>query len=284
MNERITLIGCGRMGSALARTLADADQTLVVWDKLPEQANKLKGNRLQIGNSLEEAVAGAAILIFCLPTYDDVKSCLRSIGSLRDTIVVNMGEGTAELAEQIEAQVRALDGKYLDAEILTRPEEIGTECNIILISGEKGSWERVRPCIGALAGDFRYVSSYIGAAGALVLSVMGSFVVAGAVALMEGARYAKIAGVDVDSFMMLLDSSMPIFKELAREGFNSMESGNYRSESVSIETGWHSAETFISGLKAKGLRADMLEAARSRFREAIDAGLGELGLFALDKE
>ena len=81
-NARWTVLGAGAWGTALANSLSQSGQNVLVWDRDPmvvEDINKFQQNRkrypdlavhrgLRATDSLEEAVAHAEIILVAVPS------------------------------------------------------------------------------------------------------------------------------------------------------------------------------------------------------------------------
>lgn len=84
--SRIVMLGAGKIGSAIGRTLSGNGHRVEYWDALP---GKVRGQK-----PLEKIVPGAAAVILCLPSW-----CLREAGESiakllsPKTIVVSVSKG-----------------------------------------------------------------------------------------------------------------------------------------------------------------------------------------------
>lgn len=278
----IGMIGCGAMGSALAKQLAASGEDLVVWDLRPENANSLRSERITPASSAGQTITQSSIIVICIPSYEDVVPLLEE-NILSGKTILNLTTGTPEEAEAMLAKVEARGGEYLDGSILCRPDEVGTAGSNMLVSGRREIWDRAEPHVGVLAHSFRHVSDNIGAANALELAVYGSYGLVGAIGLVEGISYAISAGVGEEDFIAVLETTTSTVAALAREGFRGLKSGDFAAPGANLAIYLHAAESFLASFARRRRQADMLKAASARFRSGVNAGMGDLGLFALTR-
>ena len=66
MNERIAVLGCGLMGSKLARTFADNGADVIVWNRTEAKARELEGPNISVAGSVADAAARAELVIVSL--------------------------------------------------------------------------------------------------------------------------------------------------------------------------------------------------------------------------
>jgi 3-hydroxyisobutyrate dehydrogenase-like beta-hydroxyacid dehydrogenase len=86
---RVTVLGTGIMGSAMARLLARAGLDTTVWDRTAAATAALAGAGVRVAGSAAEAVAGATVVITMLPDGDAVS------GVMFDNTADALADGTA---------------------------------------------------------------------------------------------------------------------------------------------------------------------------------------------
>lgn len=70
MSQRISVIGLGLMGSALATTLLEDHYKVTVWNRTASKAEPLVEAGATLAVSVNEAIDGSEIVIVCLSDYD----------------------------------------------------------------------------------------------------------------------------------------------------------------------------------------------------------------------
>src|SRR5262249_4941274 len=140
MNEDIAVIGCGLMGSAIARGFATGNQPVVVWNRTTQKAAELEGPSIRRTSTPEEAVASAGLVVLVLSTYAVARDTLEPVADWSGTTVANLITGTPEEAEAFGEWITSRGGRYLDAAILAYPQDIGSADAIILVAGSPEVW------------------------------------------------------------------------------------------------------------------------------------------------
>jgi len=110
---RIGVLGAGSWGTTLAIVLCENGHDVTLWEYLPEQAERLRSERenkmflagvpipeaIAITSTLDEAVDGAELLLFVVPTHT-MRGVAGKVGTSavldRDAVVVNASKGLEE--------------------------------------------------------------------------------------------------------------------------------------------------------------------------------------------
>ena len=146
MNYKVTVIGAGRMGSALATVLFHKGFATTVWNRTGAKAEVLSRLGLSVAQSVEESVREADIIVVSVSDYSSTRQLLRQPDietALRGKIVVQLSSGTPKEAREMESWARRCGIAYLDGAILGSPEWIGTPACTIFYSGPSdGLWRQ----------------------------------------------------------------------------------------------------------------------------------------------
>src|SRR5882757_8778288 len=94
--EKISVLGLGRMGAALAGALLGAGHVVTVWNRSPLKAGPLLDRGARLAATPAEAVAASDIVVTCLSTYDTQQSVLDIAG--RPAVLISVTSGTPEQA------------------------------------------------------------------------------------------------------------------------------------------------------------------------------------------
>src|ERR1700690_4070566 len=129
MNYNVTLIGAGRMGSALATVLFHRGLATTVWNRTGAKTEVLARLGLSVAQNLQESVREADIVIVSLSDYSSTRQLLRQPAietALRGKIVVQLSSGTPKEAREMDTWARRYGIAYIDGAILGSPAWIGT--------------------------------------------------------------------------------------------------------------------------------------------------------------
>src|SRR4051794_1407723 len=192
----VTVLGCGNMGSALARALLAAGRRVVVWNRSPERAEALRPDAAEVRSSPAEAVSDTSVSIFCLGSTDDVRQVLDQVGpgQVSNRAILNVTSGTPDDARSMRDWAQSHGIPYLDAAIAAYPEQIGTQEARLLVAGDEDLWLAHRQVVHDLAGSSMYVGADHGAANAIDAALTGAFYISSLVSFLEAHRYLMTFG------------------------------------------------------------------------------------------
>jgi predicted dinucleotide-binding enzyme len=97
MNYNVTVVGAGRMGSALATALFHMGFATTVWNRTGAKTMELSRLGLNVAQSLQESVQVADIVVVSVSDYSSTRPLLRHPDiekALRGKIVVQLSSGS----------------------------------------------------------------------------------------------------------------------------------------------------------------------------------------------
>ncbi len=202
---KVSFLGLGVMGGAIAKHIARAGHHLTIYNRTPERCDMWRAANpdLTVEIATEPALAaqGADVVITCVGNDDDlaqvvlgphgVFKTLRSGGVFIDHTTVS-----ARIARQISVEARDLQVHCVDAPMTG--SQIGAESGTLTLmcGGRKDAIEAARPVMEAYSRKI----VHIGKAGAGQTAKMANQIcIAGIVAgLAEAVRFAQASHLDMD--------------------------------------------------------------------------------------
>jgi len=155
MHRKISIIGAGSWGSALASVLNKNGHDVALWSIIPEEIEMLKNNhenksklpgvslseKIHFTSDLEESIKGKDILVFAVPSV-----FLRSTAKMAapfvtsGQIIVDVAKGIEEnslltMSEIIKEEIQAADVAVLSGP--SHAEEVGREIPTTVVVGAK---------------------------------------------------------------------------------------------------------------------------------------------------
>ncbi|MCP2335388.1 NAD(P)-dependent oxidoreductase [Actinomadura rupiterrae] len=163
-DNKITLLGLGAMGTALARTWLAAGYELTVWNRTASRAEPLVAQGAKVAASAAEAVAASPLVVVCLLDDASVEQALAD-ADLTGKDVVNITTGTPGQARERAKWATARGARYLDGGIMAVPPMIGVPESgaYVFYSGSDVLFEEHRDALAVPAGT-RYVGEDPGSA------------------------------------------------------------------------------------------------------------------------
>jgi hypothetical protein len=151
MKPEISVLGAGRMGSALARAFLEKGYETSVWNRTQSKLAPLAALGARIAPSLQEAVAAAGIVVVNLNDYVTTDRLLRSDGvasGLRGKLLVQLTSGSPRQAREMAAWTSCGESRRA-ALPATRPRSrrsIRTTVGFVTCSSSAGSTEYPMGC------------------------------------------------------------------------------------------------------------------------------------------
>jgi 3-hydroxyisobutyrate dehydrogenase-like beta-hydroxyacid dehydrogenase len=152
---KLGFIGLGRMGSPMARHLADAGHELTVYNRTREKVDRLAGSRIRAANSPAEAARGAEAVFTMLS--DDSAVAEAVLGP--DGVAAGLAQGAIHVSSSTigTAFARRLTEEHarrgqvlLSAPVFGRPEAAVQKQLIVIPAGEARVIKKLQPAFDAI--------------------------------------------------------------------------------------------------------------------------------------
>jgi 3-hydroxyisobutyrate dehydrogenase-like beta-hydroxyacid dehydrogenase len=185
----VAVVGTGRMGTAMARSLARGGSNLVLYNRTPERCAVLADQLgARVVDAPAKAAAAAEIAISMLADQRAVEDVWNGAdgllaGAQEGSVLVDMSTVPPEVIRSFEAAATERGAGILDAPVLT-----------IMVGGEASTLERARPVFEQLATRVVHIGP-LGSGAAMKLSV-NVLIFALGQALGEALVLAERAGID----------------------------------------------------------------------------------------
>jgi 3-hydroxyisobutyrate dehydrogenase-like beta-hydroxyacid dehydrogenase len=226
MGSTVTMLGLGRMGSALASSFIDAGHDVTVWNR--SVAPRLAfADRCRVADTAAQACAASELVVVCVADYAATRSILDDPAcrdALRGRTLVHLSSGSPQDARTLAAFVDQHAIRYLDGAILTYPPRIGRDETLLVYAGDRDAFAAHRGTLTALSGRCEFVSDAVGAAAAVDQGWL-SFLWASAAGLLQAVAFVESEGVDasvlfgaVPSFLVEIDAEARYYQSLIARG------------------------------------------------------------------
>jgi 3-hydroxyisobutyrate dehydrogenase/2-hydroxy-3-oxopropionate reductase len=191
----VAVVGTGRMGSAMARSIARAGFDLVLQNRTRDRAAALAA---EIGGRVVD-IAAADVAITMLADDDAVRSAYDGPEGLLSrarsgTVLVDMSTVRPDTLGAFAERARAAGAGLLDSPVSGSVHLAETGTLTLMVGGDAGDLERARPVLQAVAKTIVHLGP-LGSGAAMKLAV--NTVIFGLNgALSEGLVLAEAAGID----------------------------------------------------------------------------------------
>lgn len=234
---KLSFIGLGSMGSAMAMRLIEADHDVCVWNRSAAATEPLVAAGACAAASVTEALERP--LIFSMLSNDAAALEVFSVDNLRackpGTIHVNHSSLSLDAADELSARHAAAGVGYIAAPVLGRPPVAAAGQLNIIAGGDPAHIEAVQPFLDVLGKKTWNMGPT--ARGANLVKIGVNFNIIHAIeALGESVALVERGGVDASLFVELLTSSL--FGGIAYTGYgNAIATKTYRPAGFTIPLG-----------------------------------------------
>jgi 3-hydroxyisobutyrate dehydrogenase-like beta-hydroxyacid dehydrogenase len=212
------LVGIGRMGSGIAKSLLRAGHRIIVYNRTRERAEALRPLGASVAASVREACRTE--VLFTMVADDAALEALvfgeaGILASLpRGSTHISLSTISVALSDRL-AAAHAKEGQgYLAAPVFGRPEAAEAGRLAVVAAGEDALVQKCRPLFDAMGPKLFFVGERPSQANVVKLS--GNFLIATVLeSLAEVLAFARKSGVDAGALMEFLTSSLfnaPVYK------------------------------------------------------------------------
>ena len=280
MNQKVTVIGAGRMGSALAAALHKRRFDTTVWNRTPSKTESLSRLGLRVGPRLLEAVGNAEIVIVNVNNYQSTNQLVRQPAiesALRGKVLVQLSSGTPDEAREMESWARARGIDYLDGAIVNYPADIGKPEGTVLYSGPEELFHRVEPVLLAFGDNAMFVGKEIGQASASDIAVL-SFAMGTMLGFLHGYILYEAENLPAGGYLQLVKKLMPAMEAALADLSNKIQGKNYGNTQAALETWAVAPRELIGWCEKHRVNHTFADPQLLLIERAVKAGKGQLDL------
>ncbi len=278
MKPAISVLGTGRMGSALVRALLEAGHRTTVWNRTAEEAAPLAGDGAVVAASVREAVEAAEIVIVNVTDYAATAALLqwrrRCRGPSRQA---GRGAGLPERLDGAREAGRwaASHGvSYLDGAIMATPDFIGTEHGTILVSGPKHAFDAAGGMFPALGGNVQHVGEELGPANALDSALLAADV--GALfGTLHAIAVSRAEKIELGELARQWTATAPVVEGLVADLIKRTQAERFAADGEtlsSISPHYSAFQHLVELMEARNIDRTVVDGYGDIFRRAIAAG------------
>ncbi len=281
MQNRVTVIGLGLMGQALAGAFLRDGHATTVWNRTEAKAGQLVAQGASLAGSVGEAVAASPLVVVCVSDYETAHELLHPLGEALDgRVVVNLTSGTSRAARETAEWAARQGATYLDGAIMAIPSAIGTADAVVLYSGPRSAFDQHEPVLGSLGAGTTYLGEDHGLASlydVAVLSLMWNI----GNGFLQGAALLGAAGVDAGAFASLATTSIKTVADWMPGYAQQIDDGSYPALDATIDTHLAAMEHLVHESESLGVNAELPRFIKALTERAVAAGHGGSGYAAM---
>jgi 3-hydroxyisobutyrate dehydrogenase-like beta-hydroxyacid dehydrogenase len=214
----VGLIGLGRMGTGVAKSLLRAGHYVTVYNRTRERAEALRKDGAAVASSVAEACRGDAVLTMLA---DDAaveavvfgeNGVLKSLA--RGRAHISLSTISVPLSDRLATEHSRAGQEFIAAPVFGRPEAAEAAKLAVVAAGPKAAVERCKPLWEAIGQKLLVIGEQQSKAN--VVKLTGNFLIATVMeSLAEALAFARKSGVDATALLDFLTSTFfnaPIYK------------------------------------------------------------------------
>lgn len=214
----VGLIGLGKMGTGIAKSLLRAGHRLTVFNRTQERSEALRADGAIVVGSVAEACKGEVVLTMLADDgalEDVVFGDAGILASLhRGRIHVSLSTISVALSDRLAEKHSNAAQEFVAAPVFGRPEAAEAAKLAVIAAGPAASVQRCKPLFEAMGPKLFVVGERPSMANVVKLS--GNFLIATVLeSLAEALAFARKSGVDAGALLDLLTTTMftaPVYK------------------------------------------------------------------------
>jgi len=278
----IGFIGLGVMGEPMARHLAVAGVPLVVWNRTAPKCEALRAAGARVATSPADLFEQARVVLLMLADGGAIDSVLGRgtpafTASVADHVIVHMGTTSPRYSRDLEVDVRAAGGRYVEAPVSGSrgPAEAGEL--VAMLAGEATAVDEVRPLLTPMCRDAIWCGPVPN--GLLMKLATNIFLISLVTGLAEAAHFAQVHGLDMRQFQAVVDAGQ-MSSTVSRDKSGKLVNRDF-SVRASISNVLENNRLIVEAAQEANLAIPLTAVCHALFGETLDLGHGPLDMAAV---
>lgn len=208
---KVAFLGLGDIGAPIASHLTRDPFDLVVWNRTIAKAHEFAQNyKARVANTPAEAVAGADVVITCLPSSAEVEAVVHGENGIlnamrKGSVLVDCTSGDPPTSRSIAAELGGRGVEFIDAPVSGGTSGAKSGTLTVMWGGEETVFQRVKPVIEAFGKKIVHAGP-VGSGDALK-AVNNALLAVHILSTAEGLAILAKAGVDPKVALDVINAS-----------------------------------------------------------------------------
>jgi len=268
------LIGLGKMGTGIAKSLLRAGHHVTVYNRTPSKAEALRADGATVAASVAEACR--AEIVFTMVADDAALEAFvfgeaGILASLpKGAVHVSVSTISVALSDKLAAEHAKAGQGYLASPVFGRPEAAEAARLAIVVAGPQDLIQRCKPLFEAMGPKLFIVGEKPSMANVVKLS--GNFLIASVLeSLSEALAFARKSGVDAGALMEFLTATLfnaPVYKTYG----DLIVQGKHEPAGFALPLGLKDVRLVLQAAEAANVPMPIASVVRDRFITAMARG------------
>lgn len=282
-SNRVTVIGLGTMGSAIARAFLTSGFHTTVWNRTASRTAPLVEAGATATDTVSQAVAASPLTVICVLDSGAVEQVLAALDDqgavLTDRVLVNVTSGTPAQARAIAHWADERGAQHLDSKIMGDPPYVGTDQIMFPFSGSRTAFDAQAPILRAL-GAIAYHGEDPGLAAVEFMGqVAASYEVL--IGFLHTLRLVQAEGADVIDFSRRMAGTIAMFPTLLEGMGTAVERGVHPPDLGPLRVQAALMDDLIEHRESMGVEAVRMHEVKELMDRRIADGHGDEGFSSL---
>jgi 3-hydroxyisobutyrate dehydrogenase-like beta-hydroxyacid dehydrogenase len=278
---RIGWIGLGRMGTPMCTNLVTKGFEVIVQNRSQEKVQAMATNGATVGRTFAEMAAIVDSIHTCLPdahSLTDVMFCPDGIlaGAKPGLVIVDHSTINPDQARALAAAALERGASFIDAPVSGAGAVAERGELTIMAGGDQAAFDVVLPALKAMGKTVRCMGP--SGSGSLTKIINGLIMSTTLAVSFEGLALAAKTGVDMQALVEVIRTSSGNSRAWERNAPRVI-SGEYGNDGA-VRLLTKDTDLAHDVAEAVGVTLPILEAARARWHQALDMGIGEIDISA----
>ena len=268
------LIGLGRMGAGVAKSLQRAGHHVTVYNRTRERAEALRRDGAAVANSVAEACRGDAVLTMLADDAAVESVVFGDDGVLRSLprgrVHISLSTISVALSERLTKEHTAAGQEFIAAPVFGRPEAAEGGRLSVVAAGPDALIQRCKPLWEALGPKLMVAGERPSMAN--VVKLTGNFLIATVLeSLGEALAFARKSGVDPAAVLDFLTSTLfnaPVYKTYG----GLIVEGKHEQVGFALPLGLKDVRLVLQAADAQSVPMPIASVLRDRFLTAMARG------------
>jgi len=279
--SEISVVGLGKMGSALVSALLKSGRSVTVWNRSAGRADALVAEGAVLAPSLKDAIAASEVILVCVKNHETATEMLATEAEgLSGKTVIDLSTGGAEEAEALVEFLTGAGATWQIGMINAYPSGIGKDETSILCAGPEEVWAATEGFIKTMGG----ASAHVGTTAAAIPALFAAMFTARQgfmFGLIYGGAVCKKAGLPVQAFADQVPVTLGMAGRYGELFGETVPDGKYDDSEATMRVYLNALEDVLSTFEGTSTADAFPRLMRDLTKQAVDQGLGDKELTAL---
>jgi len=278
---KITILGLGSMGAALARCLIGAGYDVGVWNRTAAKTGPLAELGATAFETVEAAVGFADLSIFCIKGHRETLALVGDLTKpIKGKVICDCSTGDTADAETLAALLEERGAGFLLGMINSYPSGIGGEDTAILTVGHSHAWDAYGDVIRTMGGKSALVGDRPASLAALfagLFSVRQGFMFG----MIYGALVCKKAGIPMQVFSDQIPASLKMVHDYYALFERTVPPEDFDNAEASMQVYALAQHDALKTFQSLGAPDDFIDLMYRNTKAACDDGFADKQMTAL---